>query len=335
MAMKRRGVLMILAAVLVGTMITAVWLGAEVGKGDGTLTTSGTIEATEIPVAAEVAGKVVQVAAEEGQRVVAGDVLVKLDPTALGIQVEQAQAALKLAEARLAEARVGPRPSQVRQVEELARQAAAALDGARKNYETVKQLYDQGVAPRTQLDAATTQLHTAEAQARAARAQADLVRQGVTPEQRQQLEAAVAQAQAAEKLARFNLERTAVKAPVAGVVVRRLVEPGALIAPGAALVTLANLDDLWLKVYVPENQLNQVKLGMRVGVRVDAYPHRRFRAEVVHLNDQAEFTPRNVQTKKERATTVYAVKLRLLEGLAGELKPGMPADVTFAAGQGK
>ncbi|HHW13811.1 MAG TPA: HlyD family efflux transporter periplasmic adaptor subunit [Firmicutes bacterium] len=335
MGMRRKGVIAILAAVLVTGVVAAVWLGAEAGKDDGTLSTSGTIEATEIPVAAEVAGKVVRVEAEEGRRVAAGDVLVRLETTALAIQLEQAQAALKLAEARLAEARVGPRPSQVRQAEELARQAAAALDGAQKNYATVKKLFDQGVAPRTQLDAATTQLHTAEAQAEAARAQAEVVRQGATREQRQQLEAAVAQAQAAVELARFNLDRTEVKAPVGGVVVRRLIEPGALVAPGATLVTLADLDDLWLKVYVPENQLNQVKLGMRVGVQVDAYPHRQFMAQVVQINDRAEFTPRNVQTKKERATTVYAVKLRLLEGLAGELKPGMPADVTFAAGQRK
>ncbi|MGE5553499.1 MAG: HlyD family secretion protein [Betaproteobacteria bacterium] len=329
MEMIRRKIVLPLALAAVGGLIVAVWIGARAGRDDGVLTTSGTIEATDVPVAAEVAGKVAEVLVEEGQRVRPGAALVKLDTAALELQVEQAEAALKVAEAKLAEARVGPRAAQVRQAEELARQATAALEGARKNYETVKRLYEQGVAPKVQLDAATTQLDTAVAQARAAQAQADLVRQGATAEQLRQLEAAVAQASAAARLARFNLERATVKAPVGGVVVRRLVEPGALIAPGSPLLILSDLEDLWLKVYVPESQLNQVRLGMQVGVQVDPYPERRFRARVVHINDQAEFTPRNVQVKKERATTVYAVKLRLLEGLRGELKPGMPADVTF------
>jgi HlyD family secretion protein len=333
---KRQQLVVGLVAILAAGLVAAVWIGGRTGQDDGVLTTSGVIEATDVPVASEVPGKVTQVLTQEGERVEAGQALVKLDTEALGLQLEQAQAALKVAEARLAEGRVGPREAQVRQADEAARQAAAALDGAQKNYDTVKQLYEQGVAPKTQWDAAVTQRDTLAAQARAGRAQADLVKQGATAEQLRQLEAAVAQATAAEKLARFSLERATVKAPVAGAVVQRLVEPGALVSPGATLVTLSNLDDLWLRVYVPETQLNQVKLGQKVAVKVDPYPKRSFQAQVVHISDRAEFTPRNVQAKKERATTVYAVKLRLLEGLRGELKPGMPADVTFAtAGTGK
>ncbi len=315
-----------LAAVL---FLAAVLTGCG-GTSDAPVTTSGTISATEVSVAAEVPGKVTAVLVEEGQRVKAGDPVARLDVAALALQLKQAQAALQGAEARLAEAKAGARPEQVRQAEELARQAAAGLAGAQKNYDTVKQLYDQGAATRVQMDAATTQLDTATAQARAARAQADLVQQGATPEQIKQLEAAVAQAQAAAGLAQLNLDRATLLAPAAGVVMRRLAEPGTLVSPGAAVATLANLDDLWLRVYVPENQLNMVKLGMNVSVSVDAYPDRTFKAGVVQISDRAEFTPRNVQTKQERAATVYAVKLQFREGLGGELKPGMPADVTFA-----
>lgn len=299
------------------------------GKGQEALMTSGTVTATEIPAAAEVAGKVTSVLVQEGQQVKQGDPIAKLDSAALELTLRQAQAAFQGAEARLAEAKAGPRPAQVRQAEEMARQTAAALAGAQKNYDTMKQLYDQGAATRAQFDAVTTQLETAGAQARAARAQADLVEQGATPEQIKGAEAAVAQARAAVELARLNLDRATVKAPVNGVAVRRLVEPGTLISPGTSVLTLMNLDDLWLRVYVPENQLNLVKLGMKVDVKVDAYPNRSFKAEVAQISDKAEFTPRNVQTKEERATTVYAVKLRFLEGFGGELKAGMPADVIF------
>ncbi|MGE5508783.1 MAG: HlyD family secretion protein [Chitinophagales bacterium] len=330
MEKKRLRLIVPLVIVLAGSVGLVTWLVTRDNRANDVLTTSGTIEATDVPVAAEVAGKVAAVLVEEGQRVRAGEPLAKLDTTALSIQLEQARAALKMAQARLAEAQAGPRAAQVRQTDELARQASAALEGAQKNFDTVKQLYDQGVAPKTQLDAATTALDTARAQAKAARAQADLVKQGATAEQLKQLEAQVEQASASVKLAEWSLDRATVKAPVDGSVIRRLVEPGALISPGATLATLSNPEDLWLRVYVPENQLSLVKVGMEAQVEVDSYPGRRFRAKVVSISDQAEFTPRNVQTKQERATTVYAVKLRLDEGLRGELKAGMPADVTFA-----
>ncbi|MGE5623653.1 MAG: HlyD family secretion protein [Methanocella sp.] len=329
MARVRARVVAPLVAVALAAGGWYFWSSTRQTAGPEALTTSGTIEATEVPVASEVAGKVLEVLVQEGSRVKPGEALVRLDTAALSLQLEQAQASLRLAEAKLAEAKVGPRAAQVRQAEELAQQAAAAFGGALKNYETVKQLYEKGVAPKTQFDTATTQRDTAEAQAQAARAQADLVKQGATTEQLRQLEAAVAQARAVAELAQYNVDRATVKAPVGGVVVRRLVEPGALVPAGASLLTLANLDDLWLRVYVPENQLNLVRLGQRVEVSVDAYPGRRFTSVVSYISDQAEFTPRNVQTRKERVTTVYAAKLRLTDGLAGELKPGMPADVTF------
>lgn len=322
----------ILAAVAV--TVTAALTGCSSAP-PADLTTSGTILVTEVSVAAEVAGRVTEVLVREGQAVRPGDPVAKVDTAALELQVKQAEAALAGAEARLAETKTGARPEQLRQAEELASQAAANLAGAQKHYDTVRQLHEQGAVARSQFDAATTQLEAAAAQARAARAQADLVRQGASAEQLKQLEAGVAQARAALQLAQLHLDRATVKAPIAGVTLRRLVEPGALISPGTPLATLANLTDVWLRVYVPENQLNLVRLGQAVGVAVDAYPDRTFQAEVTYISDKAEFTPRNVQTKEERATTVYAVKLQLREGLEGELKPGMPADVTFAAGGGR
>lgn len=314
--------------------LTAVLVTGCSGSSSSALSTSGTITATEVSVSAEVAGKVVQVLVEEGRKVKQGEPIAQLDAAPLQLQAQQARAALEAAQARLAEARAGARPAQIRQADAQAAQAAAALAGAQKNYDAIKQLYDQGAATKAQFDAATTQLQTARAQSDAARAQADLVRQGVTQQTMEQLQAAVSQAQAAADLAQLNLDRATLKAPVDGTVVRRLAEPGTLVAPGAAVATIANLDDLWLRVYVPENQLNLVKLGMPVAVSADAYPGKTFKAEVSYISDTAEFTPRNVQTKQERSTTVYAVKLRLLDGLDGQLKSGMPADVTFQATEG-
>jgi HlyD family secretion protein len=316
-------------AQIAAALLLAVALAGCGGKAANQIETSGTISATEVSVATEVAGKVTDVLVKEGQKVQQGDPVAQLDTSALELLLKQAQGAQQAAEARLAEAQAGARPEQVRQAEESARSAAAARDGAQKNYDTFRRLYDQGAATRAQMDAATTQLETTTAQAQAAQAQANLVRQGATPEQIKQLEAGVTQARAAADLAKYNLDRATVKAPVSGVVLRRLAEPGTLVSPGGPIATVANLDDLWLRVFVPENQLSLVKLGLVVSVRVDPYPARTFKAEVIQIADKAEYTPRNVQTKQERSTTVYAVKLQLREGLTGELKPGMPADVIF------
>lgn len=123
-----------------------------------------------------------------------------------------------------------------------------------------------------------------------------------------------------------------ITAPIDGVVLERLYEPGELAAPGVTLMVIANLNDLTLKVYVPENRYGQVSLGQTYSVTVDSFPGRTFDGTVTHIADQAEFTPRNVQTVEGRQSTVFAVTLALAPS-DGKLKPGMPADVRFQMNQ--
>jgi multidrug resistance efflux pump len=125
--------------------------------------------------------------------------------------------------------------------------------------------------------------------------------------------------------------RERVNSPIAGSVLQRLVEPGEVTGIGATLVTLANLDNLSLTVFVPEDRYGQVQLGQTYAVTVDSFPNEVFSGTVSHIADQAEFTPRNVQTTEGRKTTVFAIKLALAPS-AGKLKPGMPADVHFQFG---
>jgi multidrug resistance efflux pump len=120
-----------------------------------------------------------------------------------------------------------------------------------------------------------------------------------------------------------------VRSPIDGVVLYRVVEPGEIATPGATLVTVSNLDALTLTVYVAEDRYGQILLGQTCQVTVDSFPGRTFLGTVSHIADQAEFTPRNVQTTESRKNTVFAIKLTL-EPSAGLLKPGMPADVDFS-----
>lgn len=126
--------------------------------------------------------------------------------------------------------------------------------------------------------------------------------------------------------ARAGKER--VRSPIDGVVLYRSVEPGEVVAPGAPLVTVADLSRMTLTVYVPEDRYGAIRLGQPYPVTVDSYPGQVFTAVVSHIADRAEFTPRNVQTSDSRRTTVFAIKLDLAD-TGGSLKPGMPADVRF------
>ena len=150
-----------------------------------------------------------------------------------------------------------------------------------------------------------------------------------------QSKAALDQAQAAVKTAEASLalldaqmKKLTVYASMDGTVLTRNVEPGEFVQPGAIALTMANLNELTITVYVPEDQYGKISIGQKAAVTVDSFAGETFDAEVIHIADQAEFTPRNVQTVEGRSGTVYAIKLRVTDS-EGKLKLGMPADVVF------
>lgn len=163
----------------------------------------------------------------------------------------------------------------------------------------------------------------ATAQARLAAAQAE-----PTAQQLALAQAQVQTAASALQVIEAQMEKLAIYAPLAGVVMDRLVNPGEITLPGATLLSLAELDHLTITVYVPEDRYGQIELGQQATVTSDSFPGQTFSAQVIDIADQAEFTPHNVQTPEGRRTTVFAVKLSI-DDQSGRLKPGMPADVKF------
>ena len=119
------------------------------------------------------------------------------------------------------------------------------------------------------------------------------------------------------------------KSPIDGRVLTRTVERGERVEPGTPLFTLVDLDRLYVKIYVPEPSIGKVALGQEARVSVDAYPGRAFPARVSRVSQEAEFTPKNVETREERVKLVFAVEVSLLENPQGVLKPGMPADAVI------
>mgnify|MGYP001093505277 FL=1 len=144
----------------------------------------------------------------------------------------------------------------------------------------------------------------------------------------QQAEAVFAQAQAALALIDIQMEKTIISSPTDGIVLTRNLEEGEMLVPGSVALTIGQLDEVSLTVYIPETEYGKIKLGDTVSITVDSFPGEIFSGTVTYISDQAEFTPRNVQTVDGRKTTVYAVKITV-PNTNLELKPGMPADVIF------
>ncbi len=143
-----------------------------------------------------------------------------------------------------------------------------------------------------------------------------------------QAQKAVDQAQANLELLDTQISKLAVYAPMDGVILVRNVEPGEFVQPGSTALSMADLNNLTITVYVPEDRYGQISVGQQAEVTVDSFPGTTFNAEITYISDQAEFTPRNVQTVEGRSSTVYAVKLKVTDP-EGKLKIGMPADVSF------
>src|SRR5512143_1915276 len=262
---------------------------------------SGRIEADEVRVAPEVAGRLVENRAVEGQSVSAGESLARIDPTDYELQADRADAQ------RAAALRAG---SQIDAQIGLATHHAVMAKIDLTRYETLGR---QGWIPAQRLDLVRNTYEAA----------ADQV--SVFREQRAQADAQVRVAAKALALTRSQIAKTRVAAPLSGAVLERLAEPGEVVAAGQPVAVLANLATVKLKVFITERDLGKVRLGAPARLHIDAFPGRDFPARVAHVDAQAQFTPRDVHMADERSRTVYGVTLEAANP-DGVLKPGMPAD---------
>ncbi len=236
--------------------------------------------------------------------------------TASAVDISLAEADLATARAQLEQAKReyervkdGPSPADVAVLE-------ARIDNTHREYEALK----DGPDP-DDLALAEARIHRAEANL--ALAQADTIQ-----EQLALAESQVESARAALAVIQTQLDKLILTAPLDGIVLFRTVEPGEVVTPGSNLITLGMLDKLTITVYIPEDRYGEINLGDQVTVKVDSFPDEYFSATVIRIADQAEYTPRNVQTTEGRQATVFAIELSV-DDPSGKLKPGMPADVTF------
>lgn len=295
----------------------------------GALSLSGNVEADEVALAFEVPGRLVERPAEEGTALKRGDLVARLDPADFEREVVRAEGAAAAARALLNELEHGSRPEEVRQGEAALASAQADLDRASADFDRVSALNREGVLSRRDYDAALSARDMAGGRLAQAQEALALLRRGPRSEKVDAARAQSEQAEAALALARSRLEKARLLSPLDGVVLSKHAEPGEVLTAGAPVVTAADLSTVWVRAFVEETDLGRVKVGQRAWVTTDTFPDRRLEGRLSFLASEAEFTPKTVQTRRERAKLVYRIKVDV-PNPDGVLKPGMPADVEIS-----
>lgn len=330
--MKRRIPVLVLAVLAVLAVVSAAYLALRPASAGDVLEASGTVEATTADLGFMVAGRVAEVAVREGDEVAVGQVLARLDAEELEARAEAAAAQHEAARAALAELESGSRSEEVAQARAGVRAAAARVEDAGRDLDRARRLFEGGAISREAMDRAGTAHELAEAALDQAREQLRAVETGPRPERIAAQRAAVESAAAAARQAEAALRNAVIRSPLAGRVTVRHREPGESVQPGMPVLTVLDPSDRWVRIYIPETRMGKVAIGQRAAIRSDTFRDRDYAGRVVFIASEAEFTPRNVQTREERVKLVYAVRVEVMEDAAFELKPGMPADVRILGG---
>ena len=257
-------------------------------------------------------------------------------------ELREAEATVEAAQQKLLEAQAGARPQEVQQADALAEMAqqrlAAALAGSRPQEIHAAEQGAEGARERLaeaqhgsrpqEIRLAEAAVAQAQAQVDAARAALDLALAGPRRESLDAAQARVVQAKGTLHTAAVTAGQTTVTAPADGVVILRNVEPGELVTPGLPIIRFAKLKTVWLRVYVPEEQVGAIHRGQHAVITTDAYTGKQYQGRVTEIAEEPEFTPKNVQTKEERVKLVFGIKIEV-DNRDGKLKPGMPADAVL------
>lgn len=379
--------------VIVAVVAGGVWWFYRTPESSPEEQLTGNIEMTTVDITFPVGGRLLEVGAEEGERVSRGQVLGRLDPTQLKAVYQQTRAKLESlrarmeeteeslrfqqatmetqvalagnqkaeAEARLNELRNGSRSEEIAQGKAAVEEAEAAWEQAQQDWERMQELFKTGDVSQQQLD--RSESAAVQGQARVERAQKNLqlLEEGPRQERIQAAEAAVAQASSAIEQARarrFEIARVeksrkaqaseaaaleaelerlraalddlVAESPIDGIVLTRNAEPGEVVSPTEPILRLADTARPWIRAYIPEAMLGRIQLGTPVEVRTDSYPDKVYSGRISFISDEAEFTPKQIQTQEQRVRWVYRIKIQV-ENPAGELKLNMPCDARVAS----
>ncbi|MEW6440891.1 MAG: efflux RND transporter periplasmic adaptor subunit [bacterium] len=333
--MKRRKKLLLVIPVAVAAFVAFQrYRDARIVDDPDVIRVSGNIEVTDAEVSFKIAGRVQERLVSEGEIIEAGQLAARLDSQDLAQEVALRKAEVQLAQAVLDELEAGSRPEEIAQAAAAVASAGAELERLRLDHSRQRELHTRQVIADREYEVSKAAYEMAQGRLKEVQEQLELARKGPRREKIEQARAGLQLAREALGLAETRLSYATLVSPLTGVVLSDSVEPGEYVAPGTPVVTVGDLEHAWLRAYINETDLGRVKVGQRARVATDTYPGKTYDGRVSFISSQAEFTPKNVQTEKERVKLVYRVKIDI-PNPAMELKPGMPADadILTAAGQ--
>jgi HlyD family secretion protein len=290
---------------------------------------SGTVEATQAELGFQVSGRLERLAVREGDQVTAGGKLANLEQSELLAQREVARAQVAGAQAGLAELLAGSRREEIAHARAVLDVATEKRDYAKRDVDRLAPLAEQSLVSRQAFDQQRTQLSIAQGEVAKAKEDLQILEVGPRRERIAAQRAALAQATATVGRIDAMIAQTELAAPFSGTITVRHREPGEAMSPGAPVLTIRNFADRWVRVYIPGDEVGNLTLGQPASITADAAPDKRYTGAVSYIASVAEFTPRNVQSTKDRVKLVYEVRVRVSGDTTVDLKPGLPADVRF------
>lgn len=314
----------IILLVLIGAAAYKLYLPETKG-----ITATGTIEVTKADITPKVSGYIRGLDLDVGDAMKRGQVALKIDRPDLKAQLLRDEAALEKSKTQLRELENGSRSQELLEAEAAVQSAAAVYEKAQKDYDRYASLYDGGAVSAQQLDTVRSANEVAYRSLQTAQAKLSLAQEGNRSETIEAQRLEVERNNAILEATRTEAADTVVYCPADGLILTKNFEDGEYVAAGSPVATLGEMDDCWVKVYVASDQLGLIAVGQTVTVQVDSFPGRTFAGKIKEISQNAEYTPRQSITKRERANMVFAVKVKL-DNSEGIFKPGMPADVVIS-----
>ena len=289
---------------------------------------SGTIEATNVIVSAEVNGRITHLFVNEGAEVVKGATLLTIDHDLLSIQLKQAEAAREAVKAQLNLLKNGARTEDVKQAWDVLKQAEVNFNLTKIDLKRMNNLHLSNSISQKQYDDVHARFNIVKVQYNSAKENYKKIQNLARPEQLKEAEANLEVRKAAVELIMQRISDSYVTAPISGFVVKKFIEKGENVVPMTSLMMISNQRFVNLIIYVSEVELGKVKIGQTAKVSIDSFPDKTFKGKVIYISPEAEFTPKNIQTKDERTKLVFAVKIHI-PNPNFDLKAGMPADAVI------
>jgi HlyD family secretion protein len=311
------------AAVIAGAYLYPHF--AKNSKPENDIVLSGNIEAHESLVSFKVQGRIIDLPVEEGQTVQSGTLLARLDDADYQQRVRIDEASVRVRQSNLALMLAGTREQEIKAAQQTMLDAQADLQQKKLDYERAQRLFAEDAISAQDRDLADTALKRSQANFEAAQQRYSQAVEGNRKEDIAIAQANLKEANANLGMARVNLDYTILRAPSAGVITVRQAELGEVVVPGTPVVTLADLDHIWLRAYIAETDLGRIRWGQDALVTTDTYRGKQYHGRISFIASDAEFTPKSVQTYKERVSLVYRIKIDI-DNPGHQLKPGMPAD---------